>query len=483
MLLLQTDGLSLYALNTMTTYRVPVTWSGPNAWPTVIILGMLMPSVFISPLLTGAVGWTPVTVHDGLIEVSGGFGSASREPSAPRAVTVEDLEEWLFHALGYASASWPDSPNDQKLSGYRYIANSRAPVGSVVSAVPMPYIEIHSLRWENNPESWVKKLLLDHTPLDYAETHASTSFMVGNALLFQQNTTFSSDPSDDTQPYTGTWKVGVLASRSLGNATCESAARVRWDYPAELTFVPGRWDNCYVAGEVTITTGVRTWDEGIYVTSRTVEAKSDSHGMAKVRADKWTKPAIQMTSSMLQYLPTVRMDQDGERTKNLTEYVELLLRDSYIAMRSTFRVYTPDTINLKCLSPTLHLRASVSHIRVFLWLALILLLPASSLVVGWLERCSKGRNLVIDTPLALLLTDSRNVLVHDTHGISNLSYVTKEDSRNLGKVRIGLVKIGDCKEAFGLTLTSARDGSESGVGADGSQTWENQLREKSGHSE
>jgi len=62
--------------------------------------------------------------------------------------------------------------------------------------------------------------------------------------------------------------------------------------------------------------------------------------------------------------------------------------------------------------------------------------------------------------VALLLTDTRNVLVHDTQGISNLPYVTKEDSKRLERVRIGMVGMGDWRVIVGLTVSHAHGRAE-----------------------
>ena len=120
-------------------------------------------------------------------------------------------------------------------------------------------------------------------------------------------------------------------------------------------------------------------------------------------------------------------------------------------MRSALEPYQPQPPRLQAEAPVTYLQASIVYSRVLSWLILSLLLPASGIILWWMENSSEGRISIVDTALVPLLTDVRDILTEDTHGISNMSYLTKEDDRNLGRVQLRTIEIKDGLKVLGLT--------------------------------
>ena len=98
-----------------------------------------------------------------------------------------------------------------------------------------------------------------------------------------------------------------------------------------------------------------------------------------------------------------------------------------------------------------HLQAQVSKWRVYAWLILNLLLPAAAILVTWLETTDQcKRNPIVYTALAPLLTDAREVLVQDTNGISNMSYLTDTDNKTVGKLQLHAIELAEGQTVFAL---------------------------------
>jgi len=101
-----------------------------------------------------------------------------------------------------------------------------------------------------------------------------------------------------------------------------------------------------------------------------------------------------------------------------------------------------------------YIAARVDQVRVLVWLILSLLLPAAGVVLFFVENRSSGgrlvRNPIVDTVLAPLLTDVREVLLDDANGISNMSYLTRSDEKSLGELVLATI---DIKGAVVLGMT------------------------------
>jgi len=203
---------------------------------------------------------------------------------------------------------------------------------------------------------------------------------------------------------------------------------------------------CWAVGTIKLTAGVRTARQGRYVTNRTVEA-IEFEDDARPRPDPWAEYTVFMLNDLNSQLSRVR--STGMVGGNVTTFTEEIIRHGYIAMRHAFpELNEPGQQPLHASIPSPFLQAKVAKLRVWLWLGLTTLLPASWVVILWVESAAGGnlRASVLSTGLSTglmpLLTDVREVLVEDENGLSNMSYLTNEDRKGFGKIKLRILSTG-----------------------------------------
>jgi len=169
--LLQHDGLSLGQLDSMLSHRIPTSFSGKYSLPIAMALLMMLPSAFIAPILSGTVD-SEGAVHQSTILA--GFGSSVSPRSDDyweRFKSSADVRRGVvLEALAYGSALWADIRRQDKEAGinghrYRYVPdhNNDTVVGTIVEQVPMPYIQVKSLTWDQQLTPEIKDILGNST--------------------------------------------------------------------------------------------------------------------------------------------------------------------------------------------------------------------------------------------------------------------------------------------------------------------------------
>jgi len=475
-ILLEHDGLHLHQLSNMIGYRIPTAWSGRYTGCTAIVLVMMLPSTLIAPLLSGSVNWFAVVCtgydhtssgHNHSTTLSGGFGSLRRyEGEYSYAKQWDDVfdptmpsrrSELLMRAIGFFSTGW--SPDEVDFRENRYIANQEAVINTTVFDVPMPYIEIHSLTWDKVVDTWVKEIVKNQTLIMHARDppwppgHQVRYF--GSTILFGENNSLPTGlPSGPPQTITTSKKISVLSGDPRMDGGCLGDVPRHWDNVDQLELLAMGGFNCWIVGTVNFTVGIRYHNTCRYRTKQTVEALSAEPAKTKsLQGDHWSEFAITMLSEVLTTIPIVRLHR--LETRNLTQYALLNLQQGYISMRSALEPYEPQPPDLQAEEPVTYLQASIVYSRVLSWLTLSLLLPASVIILWWMENSYEGRISVVDTALVPLLTDVREILTEDTNGVSNMSYLTKKDKKNLGKLQLRTIKIKGGPTVLGLTKARA----------------------------
>jgi len=485
MVLLQHDGLTLSQLNTMITYRVPATWSGQHAWLIALALMILLPPTFISPLLSGSVDWVE---GDGpgsnTSEVKAGFGlrqykeadwdKVSRLPEARLGV--------LYCALGYAAQAWcgPDSTR-YYWGWHRYVAWEEATINTIVYNVPMPFIELQ-ISWDGKINDTTRQTLRQPSSLSHADLPFSE--VVGNALFFKtQNTSFPTIPTEEPpSAISDTYKVAVLLSTD-NQSDCSAITEPAWANGSWSHFERfSESESCWAVATVNLTVGIRYFGTGKYVGTRLVEADLGTNHTSQ--GDSWAQVTLYFLTDMMTMLPIVKKGDMSDDHTNITEYTEMLIRQSYLSTRAALHVFQPPEKHIKCVSNSTYIQAKVDCVRVWAWLILNLLLPASAFIMLWVERKSresgKRRKPVFDTALAPLLTDVREVLAEDKNGISNMSYLTSSDTASVGKLTITPVDTGS-GVVFALTKKRIQSSTHKvhGLGdAEGGQYTEDEDEDK-----
>ncbi|RPB19918.1 hypothetical protein L211DRAFT_895626 [Terfezia boudieri ATCC MYA-4762] len=455
MVLLQHDGLNLGQLNRMVSYRVPTAWTGKYAWLIALVLILLLPSRVVSPLLSGSIDWVAEDAYvmgNEASQILGGFGLRLYTESDWWWVKNDQGSRVgaVYTALGYAAQAFFDGQsNGSDWGRHRYIAWDDAALNTIVEDVPMPYIDIHSISWDNQFETWTDDIFRE----PYRTFYTSLSFFntVGISIFFKEKDAQFPASEQPARVITDAWKFAVLVGRGSDQQKqdCLSIATSRWDGLSEshmtLKHISGA-DNCWAQATVNFTIGIRYFERGIYVGNRIVEALPDSiNNSPHMVGDTWAEYALYLVSDMLSSLPVVKRGNIVDHNRNLTQYAEGLIRQSYLSMRAVLYPYRPPTANLKSQRPISYLTAQVDQMRVWIWLALNLLLPLSAVIMlaveSAVEKSGRGRNSLVDTVLAPLLTDVRDILVEDERGISNMSYLTNEDTKSIGKLRLTPVDI------------------------------------------
>jgi len=499
MILLQHDGLNLGQLNTMISYRLPTSWTGTHAWTIALALILLLPSAFISPLLSGSVDWVAANSTDisAGSPIRAGFGLRD----GVNWTGFRGKQGWWVYSqrvgLGLATHIWFDTQLGGSHWGrHRYAAWEDAPVHTIIEDVPMPFINIHSIVWESQFEPWEVDIVNDPNLV----FRATPGYLMapGNCLFFKAGHPRipTSTPSKPVV-IRDTWKVAVVVGLSSGTS-CLNGTREAWDELSDhgVAIQPTLYE-CWVLATVNFEVGIRFFERATYVRPGVVEALPDSKNSSpNLIGDSWADCGISLLSDMMSVLPLTKLGTSlrapssnlTQHTKatisesflslipggNLTEYAEAesfiesylsrtsggsltqhaeaTIRESYLSMRAALAPYNPSKANLTAYRPISYIQANVDHQRVLIWLSLHLLLPVSALILSWVETRSTGsgqrRNPVIETALAPLLTDIRDVLGQDDSGISNMSYLTSDDTKRIGKLRLTSVKW----QAQGLVL-------------------------------
>jgi len=456
-ILLQHDGLSLGQLDAMLSYRVPIVLSGKYSIPTAMALVMMLPSAFISPILSGSVNWEGAIYRSNL---SAGFGSSARSAhfwqrfqSGSRAVCLEVVR----NALTHATVLWGNIRPEDRLHSpkYRYVPRDDAAVGTIVERVPMPYITVESLTWDEELLPGIDYNLTAGPHL-YGDTRDGSAVAIGSTMLFRP--TVQQLPHQvlpNNVLYAGQeWKIAVvvgnnvtyIAATGAEDFSCSTHGWSLWDpVDSAITLLEPFPAACWAVGTIKLTAGVRIFQRGLYVTNRTVEAIEQGGPLVdpSLSPDPWAEYSVFMLTDLIYQYARIRDPQ--MRGGDLTSYTEEIVRQAYIAMRQALPWENAHAQQrLVSLSPTSLLEAKVDSIRVWVWLALSMLLPASWLVVLGMEMSSK-RNMrapVLSTALIPILTDVRDLLVKDDNGLSNMSYLTGEDMRGCTKIKLEIQHTG-----------------------------------------
>jgi len=142
----------------------------------------------------------------------------------------------------------------------------------------------------------------------------------------------------------------------------------------------------------------------------------------------------------------------GNARRNLTKATEVLVRQSYLAVRQELGEHIPDPRYLTTQRLTLYLEARVDRVRVLAWLVLNIMVGGAGCIIGLVELGSKGRQEVVSTALAPLMTDVREILVADENGISDISYLTRKDKKSITKVRLKSIPVREPQGSRGKIL-------------------------------
>jgi len=455
MILLQHDGLSLGQLDNMISYRIPTTWSGRHSIKMALVILMMFPSPYIAPLVSGAIDWRSTEMYQAHSEtVIGGFGRFEWDEVSDWFFNDHMLSSYQFAlasgAFQCAVQSWDFINGDLMCpeGTYRYIAIQAAKPTTRVENVPMPFIKVHSITWDDNWPAWAQSIVFDQRKIRYGAVFDSPLNFASSGMVFDNDTTLPNSLLNSATVFEARKKVAMVTSHgeNLLGSNCTATFAGLWDGMENITLkVDKQGNHCYALGTIHFTAGIMYFPIGTYINNHTVEARLDSRvdSMTKSRliGDPWAEYCSKILTEPMHMIPLMYPGTTDHRPRNLTQATEVLVRQSYLAVRQQLGVHIPDPRNLTTQSLTLYLEARVDHIRVLTWLVLNIMVGGAGCIIGLVELGSKGRPEVISTVLAPLMTDVREILVADENGISGISYLTRKDKKSIKKVRLKSIRV------------------------------------------
>ena len=440
--LMEKKGISLQAINWMTTFRLP---PKPRTWLGVIVAIILLaafPAQYSSPILTGSITWEPaLKLVQGSQPVTISLSADGQSWLSYRRWS-DNVEEVILVAAGAAGIAWNNSienPSTMK----RVLRNTQnLPINSILDNVTVPYFTIDAFEWIKDPDS----ILSDHDKQAFMRPSVSRPYISANLIMGfipdgawgpstgpSSNFTF---PSPTT--ISETRILAILHYQAEGNVSCSSRGYFgglptdvmlyKFVYQAgtpKETFI-----ECIAYARVTYTAGAAVCRACRFSALTVVQNDTP----VDLKPDAMTADALVIMPRLLTYMHLTGVSVPS--SSNITNYIIHVLPRSYgaawTALTDTFA--SSAMLKTDVMVPVSMSRARVLHWRVYVWVALNLLLTFSGILFIFVQgRCQKP--LVVDTSIAAVLLDTSRVLANDQQGLCDLSLLTEEDSK-IGPLRL-----------------------------------------------
>ena len=428
--LMEGTGISLKAINWMTTFRLP---AKPKTWRGVIVAIILLaafPSQFSSPILTGSITWEPalnlVRGSQPAVNIS---LSSDGQPWSLYNTWINNIEAALLIAAGMADTAWGNS-NDDKATMKRVLHSSQnLPINSTLNNVTVPYFTVDAFEWIKDPDS----TLGDHEKGAFwlpgvSKPQVSATLTMGLIPDMKWGPSLNSTFPSPTM-VSETRILAILYFHGEANESCTGEGY--FDVPADVKFYKG----VYTAAGVTFT-NCMAYARVAYTAGAAICRACRISALTVVQTNTAVVPESDtMTASALAIMPRLLtyMYLGGRAvppSSNITDYVIRVLPRSYGAAWTalTDMFASPAMLKTDVMIPVLMSQAHVVHWRVYVWFALNILLTLSGVLFIFVQRRSQ-KPLVVDTAVAALLLDTSRVLVNDQRGLCDLSRLTEEDSK------------------------------------------------------
>jgi len=471
-MLLESTGMTMAQINRINTYYVPPFTRRRMGAVVALLLLLVVPQQFISPIITGSVGWKPgFEYNPTLAHVQAGNPDSRPTDWDWYYYATRWRRSFVRRAAAFASITWGETIPAPDRSHCRHITTNGIgiTVNSTLLNATMPCIHIHSITFPSTPVSTrVFELVRNaaFTKSDLISRVEEPPFLFlrdGNAVLFdpddrpgffeklppqtkQANSVVlhMARPSDYLHSGLLTAVVLINGSTAADGSNCTKLRdSIFGARPFANVFAPlepnesNFYDTvpCFTYAIVNLTAGVVTSPTSTFISSRVVEA--DNRDL-DIRAAAWVQEAIYLLPDVMSTL-TMMNTTALDTWDTLEQYIDRLVRYSYQATWDMlFRSFDVDTATLPVRIYEERLVADVSRRRVLAWLLVSLLLPLSSLLLVF--SGTRSRPIVLDGTVAALLTDPSPVL-NQVPDLARLSYVAKEDD-SLGALQLRETKGG-----------------------------------------
>lgn len=379
----------------------PVQWPrGFPSWMVAVALVLMAVQSYISPLLSGAVNWDPSSVPTGnRILVNDTNPAADFGLWYWYLAQQSDRKSDLRLAAGLANLAWANSAavsaNGTSITGNgcRHVVSSggELAVNSTVWNLVVPCININSISWARSADDVPGSVsyLVEHSNnLSLVDDNPSSYYRPGVAVLFDPNLLWNnSKPTREPPPattFSGTKSLGLLLARpASGGPPCTSAGLgpTAFGDSHDITqYMLSFNKNCYLIGTVNLTAGVTNSSIATYISSRVVEDQTPLSGVV-FEPNPWVQEALWLLPDLMTMIAVMNATL-LPTYDNLDGYVELLIRQAYLAAWDMFHSYFDVGGPLfEATTQEPRIRASVSFSRVFSWLAICLLTTLGGLTL------------------------------------------------------------------------------------------------------
>ncbi|EFX01588.1 stress response protein [Grosmannia clavigera kw1407] len=379
-------------LSFMTRYKLPP-WLRPPCklpkglrnWVVVFVLLSVFPQPFTSPLLSGAVDWNASSIRGtASVPVNSSDPAATDEYWYQYGIVMTERMSILRIAAGYAGLAWSDTSavhengTSSTGNGCRHVVNDDGlPVNSTLANSTVPCIQIQDISWATS-EDQIPSLVAEYA-LSSSESLSlvnDTLFWYrspGHATLYNtSNLWVSAYGLPDATLVSGALSLGLVIGHNYSG--CENLAPNSFGDIGRLPQYKYHWaiGICLVFANVTLSAGVTTSAESRYISSRVVEDQTPIEDVV-LRESVWTQNALWLLPDLMTLVST--MNSTSLSTwDNLDLYAENLIRQSYLAAWDSFQhTYDTDWAVSYATPREATIKATVSKIRAFSWLAISLL--------------------------------------------------------------------------------------------------------------
>lgn len=450
-ILLETDGLTLREFNHMVSWRV--------LWPAVSIINLsvslvllaMLPSIFVAPVLSGAVDWRDrdVVVRNQAVR----YDNPIVRPDDQWYWFLDNIDNrkiFVKRASGFSTVAWTN-PNTA-VRPCRHVMNSMGwmPANSTVENATIPCLVVHGISWNNSPEKTTTDIINDSSEISIVGDHPLGYHHQGLGVAFsgkggkdwidryktdrrnQYNRNTSTVNTPAPAVFSGIVNIAILISSAFERNCSAMDASMFGNNQDLLLQNPGlaRYRNgyggCFLTGTANITAGITRRPSAAYISTRVIEPESEGD----IMPDKWVIPAVQVLPDIM-HTVSVMNATSLEPWNDITGYTTRLIQQSYSGIWDAMNEdFNKGLIELTAREKVRVLQAIVSFPRVVLWFVAQGLVSISGIVL-WILQQRCARSVIIDAAAVSLMVDASRVLEVDHGCLTNMSYVKSDDCSGL----------------------------------------------------
>lgn len=382
----------------------------PRAWAISAALVAVLIQAFINPIITGSVNWnTAFHISSKAVSVSSVAPTASFSSWYwYNAQGAFDKRAFLRSAAGYANLAWgdPSTVDDKGQSlvgnGCRHVVNDDGlPSESILADAILPCIDIKGIHWyrsmdEIDGNEWDlgggSLTLVNDDPYYY--------YRAGVTLVFDPKKLHTAPASTDKPPpatkFSGTMTVALMLYRRHyeTDPPCNKLPNTEFGDIGALPYLvlprlsTAGDENCYLLGKIEFGAGVTRSRRATYVSPRVV-ADTTPIGEVSLETDPWVQEALWLLPDLLAMLAVMDVSLPP-KLHNIDGFVAGIVRQAYLGAWDVLsRGFDEQGPQYSAFPAESRLLADVSFARVFVWLALSLLMTVSGIwVLAWALRAS-----------------------------------------------------------------------------------------------